>query len=98
MYKADKLEKQNGQWAVRMRRSQDRKLYWMNVWIEGNDVGVDWNQDIFHTDDPEDRHRSKVQDSCSEFSDASSEAIGYLEKAGEIKQDEHGDWHKADKA
>lgn len=83
-----------GQWFVLLQRSQDDLHYCVDVWVdtEYGDVDADWNQYVFFSTE-EDRHRESVQSKDSEFDKATNEAIDYLVKIGELKQDEHSHWH-----
>ena len=92
MYKVIKYERDNDGWYVGLKRSQDRKIYWVEVWIANNDVEANWNQYIFSTINSDDIHRNKVQENCDEFDSATSEAIDYLEMIGELIQNRMGEW------
>lgn len=75
-----------GVWNVCIRRLQDKRLFWVDIWVdeEYNDVSGDWNQYIFITTDPEDMERQRVQNNCYEFDNAIGVAIEFLENNNEI--------------
>ena len=71
---------------------------WVDITInnEYKDVDSYWNQYIFHTDDPKDVKKSQLQEDNNIWDQASSEAILYLERKGEIYQNEDGEWFYSD--
>ena len=76
---------------------QDKNIKaWIDVWIEDEDVQCEWNQYIFHTNDPKDQALKEWQDNFDNFDMASSLAIYALETAGIIIQAENGEWYNAD--
>ena len=91
--------KEYASWSVCLLRKEDKLRYWIDVWVSGEDVDVDWNQYIFWHTDTNDMHRKSVQDSDEEFDEASCDAICFLEDSSELFQDQHGCWScKVDKA
>ena len=82
-------------WYVGLERSEDNKIYWVDVWINDKykDVEADWNQYIFNLEYEDDMERRNVQANCDEFDLATSEAIYYLEQNLEIVQDDSGYWY-----
>ena len=84
-----------GQWTVKLRRTEDDSIYFVDVFIDERykDVNADWNQYIFFTDNEEEIHREKVQEDNDEFDLATSEAICFLESIGELYQDSDAFWH-----
>ena len=82
-------------WYVGLERSEDNKIYWVDVWINDKykDVEADWNQYIFNLEYEDDMERRNVQANCDEFDMATSEAICYLEQNLEIVQDDSGNWY-----
>ncbi len=71
---------------------------WVDVYINEDikDVSADWNQYIFHTDDPADVKKSALQDDTNIFDQATSEAIYYLLSKGEIRQNDDSEWFYSD--
>jgi hypothetical protein len=69
---------------------------WVDVWIEEEDVQCDWNQYIFHTNDPKDQALKEWQENTDNFLTASDLAVEALETAGIIRQAENGKWYNAD--
>jgi hypothetical protein len=65
---------------------------WLDISIVDNDVVVEWNQYIFHTNDPDDLKVRDFQDDPDNYDMASSMAINALEVEGYIKQDNNGNW------
>ena len=52
---------------------------WIDVWIINGDVQADWNQYIFHLNDPADVLQRDIQDDSWAFELCTSAAIDYLE-------------------
>jgi hypothetical protein len=65
---------------------------WIDVDILEEDVRADWNQYIFHLDNPEHVRAREMQKSCDLFEDFTWAAIQKLEDLGFIGQDEDGKW------
>lgn len=84
-----------GGWYVGLERSEDGKIYWVDVWINEKykDVEADWNQYIFNLEFEDDLERRNVQANCDEFDMATSAAICCLENVFEIIQDDSGNWY-----
>lgn len=81
-------------WYVALKRDEDQKIYWAEVWVDEKyqDVEANWNQYIFHVSDEDDMHRKTVQENTDEFDMAMSEAICHLVMEGELLQDNDGYW------
>lgn len=95
MWVARSYEKtSSGQWNVTVHNTIDNRDYNIDVWIntDYNDVECDWNQYIFDKYDSDDCERMAVQDSAENFENATSEAIDFLEQAGELMQEDSGNW------
>jgi hypothetical protein len=82
--------------SVQVRNDEDKRKYWIDVWIDEkyHDVDVDWNQYIFHLDDEEDVIRKQTQEVADNFDEATAEAVCLLELENKIYQDENGNWYK----
>lgn len=66
---------------------------WMDVWVDGKDVDVDWNQYIYHTDIIEDVMKRKIEDDTETVFDlTSSEAVNFLQDKGILVQDDNANW------
>jgi hypothetical protein len=99
MYTAKSFIKQEGYYTVKLVRSQDKKVYHMDVEVlkKYKDVDASWNQYIFHKNNSDDMERALVQENNDEYMDASSIAIQYLEDQQVILQDDKGDWYDTGK-
>lgn len=83
-------------YSVQVRNDEDRRKYWLDVWIDEryHEVEVDWNQYIFHLDDPEDVIRRDTQEDADNFDEAAAEAICLLETENKIYCDENSYWYE----
>lgn len=66
---------------------------WIDVWIENDDVRLDWNKYIFHHHNYEDMREQEMQKNCDLFDAFTSVAVYKLEELGYIGQyNEKGEW------
>lgn len=81
--------------AVLIKSDEFEYPLWMDVWMDkgGTEPQCDWNQYIFHLDDPKDVAIKAFQESCDNFEDFSSIAIEALENAGILTQNNDGTWN-----
>lgn len=95
LYTAVSYEEYYNYYIVYLAR-KDGDFYAMEVFVDKKykDVITDWNQYIFTN---EEARRQTIQSKAEEFEEASSEAINYLEQAGEIRQKKNGAWVKCNK-
>lgn len=80
--------------AVLIKSDEFEYPLWMDIWMDEGDTEpqCDWNQYIFHLDDPKDVAIADFQESGNNFEDFSSTAIEALEKAGILTQTNDGKW------
>lgn len=81
--------------AVLIKSDEFEYPLWMDVWMDKNDTEpqCDWNQYIFHLDDPKDVAIKAFQEDCSNFEEFSSMAMEELEKQGILIQNNDGTWN-----
>lgn len=81
--------------VVQVRNDEDKRKYWMEVWVDKKykDLGGDWNQYIFHLDDPEDVLRKEFQMNPDNFEEVFETAVDYLMGENLIDQDDDGYWY-----
>ena len=93
---AIRFEKDAFGYSVQVRNDEDRRKYWLDVWIDEryHEVEVDWNQYIFHLDDPEDVIRRDTQEDADNFDEAAAEVICLLETESQIYCDENSYWYE----
>ena len=67
----------------------------MEVWVDKKyeDLGGDWNQFIFHLDNPEDVIRNEFQMNPENFEEVFDAAVEYLIAEDLIYQDDYGNWY-----
>jgi hypothetical protein len=93
---AIRYEKNSLGYSVQVRNDEDRRKYWVDVWLDEryHEVEADWNQYIFDTRDSEDVLRMHTQEDADNFDEATAEAICLLELESKIYQDENGHWYE----
>lgn len=52
---------------------------WVDVWLEDGEITADWNKYIFYLDNEEDVKIKKFQEDISNFEEATSIAISFIE-------------------
>ncbi len=65
--------------SVLIKDKKSKLLFWVDVWRDGTELTWDWNQYIFHTDNPGDMLKKEIQESADVADLASSVAREYFE-------------------
>lgn len=53
------------------------EIYWLDIFEDGEDIYVDWNQYIFFLNNSDDKKRKKFQENCDNFIMCSDIAIDF---------------------
>ena len=67
--------------------------YWLDVWIDKEDILVEWNQYIFDLKNDKDVERRDFQDNVDNFMEYSSLAVQHLEECNQVYQDYKARWY-----